>query len=213
MSTWNEVLHHRNKKGEFSHGENASWAKTLSDSIGGQKFSGSTGAIDKTVPLDGDLNLSGAEQGAIENYTSDAFESVNNGLRAGNSNHQIVGQLDSVFAKAPALKSPIQVMRGVNGAHDMFGPPGSKVGGSFTDLAYTSTTSANYIVDDFSYEDGAVVTIHVPPGAKAIRPHTHGMNGSAEEEVLLHRGGKYHIVADKVDSGGIRQISVVMEQK
>lgn len=223
MNAWEEALHPRDKKGEFTHGQG--WVGRLSDRMGGEsRFDiGYAPGSDYVTPRaevagaiagDGKLDLSGEEQAAIRSYTGEQFTNVNRTLREGKENG-ISKLLDAVFARVPGSKHEISVMRTVR--HDvgeeLFGPSGSKIGKEFSDLGFISTSFHNRVSGDEKYKVSAkkfpaVIHIKIPAGTKALRPWKYGRYKDKEGEVILPRGTRFKVSGDFVDEKGFRRIQV-----
>lgn len=148
---------------------------------------------------------------ALSNYSMTGYEKLNTNLRAGKNSG--VKWIDMAFDRAHPLRQPIEVHRGVNNTSEIFGEPGSMVGGTFSDKAYLSTSADPTVVGGFAKSD--VVTgnkdlgelhIHVPAGAKAIKPLARAVE---EKEILLPRNSNFRVLSDRVVDGK-RQIELEM---
>lgn len=157
------------------------------------------------VPRAADLNLEYDEKTALSAYTGSAYQTINGGLRSygldpnelSDSTLKRIMALDQIFQKAEPLSESIGVVRGVSNSDQLFGPVGSKVGKTFHDAGYVSTTTKIKGVG-FGEESnqGAQLEITLPPGTKAVRPNGHGVYGDSEGEVLLPRGSRFKVVDD-----------------
>lgn len=147
-------------------------------------------------------NLSQAETSALKNYTGSMYVDLNSRLRndkpPAKADKKDFEQMQKAFASA-ATSDPINVFRGVNGAQFANLKPGE----SFTDKAYTSTSTNKDTANVFSgYGDSqAILNIEVPKGSRAISAESFsafkGNNGKGEGEIILDRNGKYEVT--KVD--------------
>lgn len=175
----------------------------------------------ESVPEASATGLLAHEKTAVRNYTGSSYSSVNGHLRgtspaSGSNLHHVDGVtagLDSAFEKQPGLKQDLVTYRGVKKAGDMFGPVGSKVGGEFQDLGYGSTASHAAITRGFGASGGALIRVLHPAGSKLMRPSTVGSFGDAERELLVPRGVRFHVAADRMvttNNGEImRQIDLI----
>ncbi len=116
----------------------------------------------------------------------------------------MIQDLDTAFAKAPPLGKPVVVYRNTGDVDAMFGSAGSKVGKTFQNKAYTSTTTnkgaqAGY---GFGYESKkGRLAILLPAGSKPL------VGNTFERELILPRGGSFKVVGDQQD-GLYRNISL-----
>jgi hypothetical protein len=143
-------------------------------------------------------NLSQAETSALKNYTGSMYVDLNSRLRndkpPAKADKKDFEQMQKAFASA-ATSDPINVFRGVNGAQFANLKPGE----SFTDKAYTSTSTNKDTANVFSgYGDSqAILNIEVPKGSRAISAESFsafkGSNGKGEGEIILDRNGKYEV--------------------
>ena len=93
------------------------------------------------------------------------------------------------FAAAPALAHPIEVWRGLGDVDALFGPVGSRVGRTFRDKAFTSTSTSQARAAHFGRTQ---VRITVPAGTRVIAL------GREEMEVLLRAGSRFRVVSDQM---------------
>ena len=93
------------------------------------------------------------------------------------------------FAAAPALAHPIEVWRGLGDVDALFGPVGSRVGWTFRDKAFTSTSTSQARAAHFGRTQ---VRITVPAGTRVIAL------GREEMEVLLRAGSRFRVVSDQM---------------
>jgi hypothetical protein len=136
-----------------------------------------------------------------------------------------VTALDSAIAKSEALKEDKAVYRAtsinsLNGEGYASTQPtdGIKVGSTFTDKRYVSTTTDKASANNPGYthpDDRMILNINVPAGTKVFEPGKAGLTGKAfelagwEKEVLLARGSTFRI--DKVI--GTRELNVTLVKK
>jgi preprotein translocase subunit YajC len=161
----------------------------------------------EVVPAN-DLPLTAGERSGIMKYTGSAYSEINNQLRhdIGNFHNTTIKNLDSAFAKVPPLETGVRVRRLAGDEDTLFGPVGSKVGGTFSDKGYVSTTYYHNPEDAGSFS-GADITIDMPPGTVALAPDGAGEFKDAEGEVMLPRDTKFRVKGDYVDEGtGQRKI-------
>lgn len=129
--------------------------------------------------------ISSDEIKAIEEYQSGsgAYGVVNIALREGDENlyssqkviaDRIIPNLDSVIADAPPLKEEMTTYRGIFGAEETATFTSMKVGDTFTDKGFASTSMNRRIAENFARSDkadaGVVLEIVNPKGSKGIFP-------------------------------------------
>lgn len=137
-------------------------------------------------------NLSTNIQKALEYYTSDGYEYINDYLRHGVKTYStkvypIIQQIDSAFAHAPPLTNDIIVYRGIRSSFNIHH--------DFTEKAYTSTSDELDIAIDFNgRRKCCVFRIHVPKGQKILPLITCSENKS-EAEILLPRNSHFKFVS------------------
>ncbi len=169
-----------------------------------------------SMPKLADFTTTNEAKQAVADYTDGSVaDGVNRTLRLGAPDENgipeykranaktavVIAGMDQAFRDVPPLSHPVTVFRGVSDVREMFGDVGERVGGEFDDKAFTSTSTSPQVADWFaraSQQDKAVLTIHVPAGAKAINPDKMGMFGDMAREVVLNRGGRYRVLSDKV---------------
>jgi hypothetical protein len=166
----------------------------------------------REVPPGSSLNFNYAQRSAVEKYTGAHYDEINRQLRFGEENHQAntIKDLDSAFAKTPPLETGVRVRRLMGDTDKLFGPVGSRVGGTFTDKGYVSTTYYHDPNDAGSFS-GSNITIDLPPGATALAPNGVGHFQDSEGEVLLPRDTKFKVKGDFVDHHGQRHIHLEVQ--
>lgn len=120
-------------------------------------------------------------------------------------------KVDKVFEKVEPLEKPIVLHRGLDisrrpEALAFFG--NLKVGQSFSDPAYFSTSISSKVGTDFAFDSRIRLKVVVPAGKKVLPVNTllgkrHGY--ALEHEALLPRGSKFkvvEIVKEKFDAVG-----------
>jgi hypothetical protein len=133
-------------------------------------------------------NLSTNMQKALEYYTSDGYNYINEYLRDGVQTfskkvYPMIQQIDSAFEHVPALTSDITVYRGIRSSFN--------IRHDFIEKAYTSTTTEILIAIDFNAKRKCCVfKINVPKGKKILPLLTCSENKS-ETEILLPRNSKF----------------------
>lgn len=141
---------------------------------------------------------------ALSGYAANGYEKVNEDLRSGKRKKN--KWLDEAFNRAPATEHPMLTHRGVEKASDLFGPVGSKIGQTFNDKAYVSTSASRVVADQFradeftkvANKDSAIINMHLPAGIKALSPIG---KTKREQEILLNRDSHFKVVGDKVIDG------------
>lgn len=204
MSEWKEDLHPRNKHGEFG---SSTWVGKLSDKVGkdiGQK------------PLEGEAAFKAAmpayespvfHDKTVRHYVGkDGYKSINGFNRHGPESqpadkHKALAdhtaKLDAMIASAPPLKEPISVVRGVKNVDELFGAEGSRVGHTFSDKGFVSTSTDVRKAHRFHGTTGAQIHIHVPAGNKVLKMLLTPDDDDSEKEILLARGSKFKVLSDK----------------
>jgi hypothetical protein len=201
------------------HGYIHGWVKVLPDDELAAMAARPVNANDdvyNSVPKLADIKTTAEAKQAVSDYTDGSVaDGVNRTLRLGAPDESglpeykrtnaktaaTIANMDQAFHDAPPLEHPVTVFRGVMDVREMFGDVGERVGGEFDDKAFTSTSTSPQVADWFaraSQQDKAVLTIHVPAGAKAVNPDKMGMFGDMAREVVLNRGGRYRVLSDKV---------------
>lgn len=102
--------------------------------------------------------------------------------------------------RSPAFDKPAVMWRGTYGGTQMFGPPGTATGKTFSDKGYVSVSAA----EDTALKYGdTLVRVHVPPGAHALRAGQEIwdaapaiQNQGGKQEYTLAPGSSYRVTAD-----------------
>lgn len=111
-----------------------------------------------------------------------------------------IGALDSAFAKAQPLDHAVTVER--RSGAELFSDPSSMVGKDIVNLGYTSTAT-KLQTHGYGYESKPILwKITLPEGTQAIQ------GNDFEKEILINRGGVFHVTADESMPGGERHISM-----
>lgn len=150
--------------------------------------------------------LTGAETYALSDYTSSLYKDMNTHVMEGDKSEASAHIRSSAKHLLEAVNrsvvtTPFAVLRSfpVHTALRVFGEVGSRVGDTFTEQRFTSTTTANYAVGSFG---GVQIHYHVLPGTRALEVNRHpGGNHHNEYEVLLAPGQRYRILADRMVDG------------
>lgn len=161
----------------------------------------------REVPPSDELGFNASERSAVRTYTGHKYSDINDQLRTGKNNYMgpTIKNLDAAFAKTPPLETGVRMRRLMGDTDQLFGPVGSKVGGTFSDKGYVSTTHYHDPTQAGSFA-GSDVTIDMPPGVVALRPDGAGEFQDAEGEVLLPRDTQFRVKGDYVDEYGERKI-------
>lgn len=115
-------------------------------------------------------------------------------MRSGVTDPQMQARIDdisSVMAESE-LPATIEVYRGVRYADELLGPEGSRVGQTFTDEAFLSTSTDPEWAAGFG---PTLLRIRVPAGTRAIRTADREPD-QVESEILLDRRLQYRVVAE-----------------
>lgn len=157
-------------------------------------------------------------KGYVAFYQSSAF-STNTWLRSADPYHDYVTgkrvrALDAAIDKAPPLKEPATVLRGIqfdtaeNAAKFL---ASAKPGAEFQDHAYVSTTlSGDYAKEFFGVKSTSNVEmeIRLPAGTKAAYMGGGDPTFEKEQELLLQRGAKFRVTSVGEGAAGGRRIVV-----
>jgi hypothetical protein len=148
--------------------------------------------------------------GAISRYESRVGYDMNEALRdpqiSDDGYKSTIDLLDKAIDTAPALSEELVAYRGVKGNGLKFFE-NLKVGDTYQDKAYTSTTIDSGVAQQFGkvdgYYDGLVFRMKLPAGTKGIFPagYHEPMYGwtpsTTEAEFLLPRDSKFRVVAQR----------------
>jgi len=164
------------------------------------------------------VTLDPKEVQALKEYTGVMYQSVNKALRAGKNipaaDRKEMKLVEQAFDKAKTTE-PLEVYRGVGATEmDMF--KDLKVGESFEDRGYGSTSTDKDTADNFSRGDNpTILKIQVPKGSKAISVDSlsvfkkGGHATRSENEILLNKDAKYKVVDIKPGKRGQPRIITV----
>lgn len=150
--------------------------------------------------------LTGAETYALSDYTSSLYKAMNTHVLEGDKSEASEYVRNGVkhlweAVDRSVVTSPFAVLRSFpkHTALRVFGEVGSRVGETFTEQRFTSTTTANYAVGSFG---DVHVHYHVLPGARALEVNRHpGGKHHHEYEVIMPPGQRYRILADRLVDG------------
>lgn len=160
-------------------------------------------------PDDEDYPFTSGHEAAIKEYTDEGW-AINGALRGQAQEgvvirpYSTVGQMDSAFEAAEPLTKAIVLHRGLDlksftedGKATIAFFDGMKVGQSFSDPAFGSTSASGKIGDEFGARSRIRMKIVVPEGSKVLPINTMiGMKHSyaGEKEVLLPRNTRMRLV-------------------
>jgi peptidoglycan hydrolase-like protein with peptidoglycan-binding domain/GNAT superfamily N-acetyltransferase len=161
-----------------------------------------------------DMDLDRDQRRAIREYSGGRYRDINHTLRGKDwtysDTQELIDGLDSVFEAGAKTDRPMSVKRRVMGARLFLGEPGSKVGKTFTDPAFVSTTEMadmKKIAGVFGHDE---IDIHLPEGTPALRLGKLS-NNSHEQEILLKRGTRFKVLSDEQTPEGRRvKLEVVL---
>lgn len=164
---------------------------------------------------------------ALGAYETEGYRAINGALRTGNMKGSVdqnrgedgivktsirenVRGLDALMRDS-VVSRDIMVHRGVRSLESLGLDPDINLEGlEWADPAYSSTSTDRGRAAQFARnygQDSALLNIFVPKG-------THGINlGYDEQEVLLDRGYRFRVVADRGIVDGIRQLDVEVTPK
>lgn len=117
------------------------------------------------------------------------------------SQQKYADNLDAAFNSVPATEKELTLHRGIDttkksGVSQL--PKDLKVGDTFGDKGYMSTSLSSKVAEDFATKDGDVLHLTLPAGAHPIDVNAHisGAYG-AEREVLIPRGAQIKVTSIK----------------
>jgi hypothetical protein len=158
------------------------------------------------------------ESHALSHYTGSGYQPINKHVLAGDASDasSYVQEQAKNLAEAvnrSVVVKPFAVLRSFpkHTALRVFGAVGSRVGDTFTEERFTSTTTADYAVGSF----GPVqVHYHVTPGARALEVNRHpGGQHHNEYEVIMPPGQRYRILADRtVDGVRVMEMETITDE-
>jgi hypothetical protein len=136
------------------------------------------------------------QEESLADYERAAYMDVNSSLRghgqvdSETDVKELVGDLDSLFAKAIPTKADVSVFRAWDYPEDM------KVGDRFSDKGFASSSSEKSVAEDFVVGEKVVCEILVPKGSRVVPvSHILDLKDSSEKEVLLNRSSTYEVVS------------------
>lgn len=135
-------------------------------------------------------------------YQQYAHTQVNGALRRGTTPSEtaerIIRGLDDAFEAVEPLRNTVVVHRGVSSPEQFLGRRGERVGQTFIDRGFVSTTTDPAVVDErFAYSGRLEIT--VPAGFKAIRSNFGEVQGLDEKELLLPRNTAFRVLSDDLE--------------
>jgi hypothetical protein len=158
------------------------------------------------------------ERHSLQQYADSDYSILNDmhrGLAPGSDYHRSLSDdLDYAIHKQPIVGKTMQLHRGVNEASKLFGEPGSKVGRTFSELGFMSTSSEPHTSEKFQEDptDIAHLILHTHPEAKALSvKNTLGHDLLKEDEVLLPRDSTWKVHSDNMTPNG-REIHLHQKQ-
>lgn len=163
---------------------------------------------------DGAPPLTAEQEFALAAYRGEEYTDINRRLRTGEPVPENPGvdsyvrHIDAAMADS-RLGVEVQAWRGMGNSRLIFGDrfDGDLTGMEWSEAAYVSTSTDRSVSEDFAGNlHGAVMMrVVVPRGVGAIELS----DGGYESEVMLERGLRMRVVADRgFDEDGIRQIDV-----
>lgn len=156
--------------------------------------------------------VKGAKHIDTANHYSVASSVVNKTLRNGEKpDARMAGLhkgLEKAFKDQEGTKENIVVHRGL--PSHLLGKDNA-TGTVLHDKGYTSTSTDQKQAAEFGTDDNAVMHIHVPAGSKVLKPGQHSQYGDSEKEIVLNKGGSYHITGDK-KVNGVRHVTAVYKE-
>lgn len=164
--------------------------------------------------------LSRQQRAALRDYESSFYYAINGQLRrdeVGTLVGRRVAHIDQVMALS-RTSAEIAAWRGISNAGRLFGDRlgGNLTGFTWTERAYGSTTVDRRIAESFTYPGvdetpKVLMRILVPRGTGAARISGmgSGLSGGPQAEVLLQRGLRMRVVADRgMSPAGYRMLDV-----
>jgi|GEM_PF-5895901 len=142
-------------------------------------------------------NLDDDERNAIEDYTTDKFQTVNKALRNDGplkgETKEIVSRIDSALEKAPKYKGGA-VFRKFDADDTLIAQ--LQVGKTFSDKAFISTSK-----DKPAFVPKGTVALQIV-GKSGVDISSLSLHGAAEKEVLFPRDAKFKVVKTKQHEHG-----------
>jgi hypothetical protein len=151
--------------------------------------------------------LTSGQKSALRQYmNAGAHDRINSALREGKGGKFAqVAQIDEAMSGS-RLSRDVVVFRGVPAQH-VFGPKASRLddlsGFEWEDPAFVSTSARKERASGFGGDDQIVLRILVPKGTSAVgvSPYSKKSGATDEAELLLDRGLRMRVVADRVELG------------
>lgn len=148
-------------------------------------------------------SLSSETKNAIQYYTDDGYDKINNYLRHGGEKYiqqvyNSVKLIDQAFKNAPPLTQDVVTFRGIKSSYE--------IEGEFVEKAYTSSTVDLSIALEFNGNSKCCIfKIHVSKGTRVL-PLVDCSENASELEVLLPRGSKFKILSIVFDETNNRNV-------
>ena len=142
------------------------------------------------------------EAAAVGSYKGSGYIAINKSLYETGTPHPYVAQLDSAIAKH-ALNHDATLYRGVKGGYASR-IKGLKVGDTFTNHGYSSSSSSPKISTNFAGKQGVLLKIDAKAGQAG---YPYGFHDS-EKEYVLPRGLKYKVKSIEKSATGPAVVSV-----
>jgi len=140
---------------------------------------------------------------AIQYYTDDGYDKINNYLRYGGDKYvqqvyNSVKLIDQAFKNAPPLTQDVITFRGIRSSY--------QIEGDFTEKAYTSSTVDLSVALEFNNNNKCCIfKIHISKGTRVL-PLVDCSDNASELEVLLPRNSKFKILSVVFDAKTNRNI-------
>lgn len=164
-----------------------------------QKYANELKTVYSTVSEQRDyvLSLSPNIKQSLAWYTSEEYEEFNHNVRTGKSLNEDqktnIENIDLAFNSVPPLKHPIVVYKG------------TKTDTVYSDKSFVSTTLVYHQTRQFRGIKCCVLQITISPGSKVIPVRDLSVN-SAEEEVILNRGGIMMVTGSEINEDNMKII-------
>jgi hypothetical protein len=148
-------------------------------------------------------SLSSETKKAIQYYTDDGYDKINNYLRHGGEKYiqqvyNSVKLIDQAFKNAPPLTQDVVTFRGIKSSYE--------IESEFIEKAYTSSTVDLSIALEFNNNSKCCIfKIHVSKGTRVL-PLVDCSENASELEVLLPRSSKFKIISTTFDETNNRNV-------
>lgn len=148
-------------------------------------------------------SLSSETKKAIQYYTDDGYEKINNYLRYGGEKYiqqvyNSVKLIDQAFKNAPPLTQDVVIFRGIRSSYE--------IEGDFVEKAYTSSTVDLSVALDFNNKSKCCIfKIFVSKGTHVL-PLVNCSDNASELEILLPKNGKFKILSVIFDETNNRNV-------